>query len=321
MIIRELSGADQPALLELATEALGEGPQGSRQADWWSWKHVDNPFGRSLVLGAFEDEQLIGLRAFMRWRLVDAQGRRWACARAVDTATHPAHQGKGIFSKLTLEGLEYLRADGTDIVFNTPNGKSGPGYRKMGWVAVAPLSAGIRPNGLAGTLRLARRAAGKPIQELSLPPAADWSVFDHGDWSGLAEAWKASDLGTDWNPETLAWRLSTCPVASYHPVIVKDKLLGAVRVHSRKGLREGVLSLAPGLHLSQALRAMPVSVRQGVDYWVWRPTHSAARWPELLRGGSLPIPKPVLHLHSREVNSPVPAADQWHLRFSDLELL
>ena len=321
MMIRELGPADQPALLELATEALGEGPQGSRQADWWDWKHVANPFGRSLVLGAFEGEQLIGLRAFMRWRLVDAQGRRWRCARAVDTATHPAHQGKGIFSQLTLEGLEHLRADGTDIVFNTPNGKSGPGYRKMGWVAVTPLSAGIRPNGLAGALRLAQRAAGQPVQDLALPPAADWSVFEHRDWTGLAEAWKATGLGTDWNAKTLAWRLSTCPVASYHPIVIQDRLLGAVRVHSRKGLREGVLSLAPGLHLAPALRSMPQSVRQGVDYWVWRPSHSAARWPELLRGGSLPIPEPVLHLHSREVNRPVPAADQWHLRFSDLELL
>lgn len=321
MIIRELTEADQQALLELATEALGEGPQGSRQSDWWNWKHVDNPFGHSLVLGAFEGEQLIGLRTFMRWRLVDAQGRRWACARAVDTATHPAHQGKGIFSKLTLEGLDYLRADGTDIVFNTPNGKSGPGYRKMGWLAVAPLSAGIRPNGIAGALRLATRAAGKPVQELPLPPAADWSVFVPDDWAGLAEAWNSPGLGTDWTPEALVWRLSACPVASYHPIVAEGKLLGAVRVHSRKGLREGVVSLAPGLALSHAVRSLPPQVRDGIDYWVWRPTHSAARWPELLRGGTLPIPKSVLHLHSREVNSPVPTADQWYLRFSDLELL
>jgi GNAT superfamily N-acetyltransferase len=321
MKIRELTAADQPALLELATAALGEGPQGTRQAEWWNWKHVDNPFGRSLVLGAFEDERLVGLRAFMRWRLVDSSGRRWSCARAVDTATHPSQQGKGIFSKLTLAGLDYLREDGTDIVFNTPNGKSGPGYRKMGWVAVAPLSAGIRPNGLAGALRLAKFAAGRPVQELPLPASADWSNFTLSNWAGLAKAWQSDGLATDWTPESLAWRLASCPVASYHPVVLDGKLLGAVRVHSRKGLREGVLSVAPNISVGTALRALPSEVRERIDYFVWRPTASGARWPDLLRQGALPIPKPVLHLHSREVNSPVPPAEQWHLRFSDLELL
>lgn len=321
MKIRELSDADQAALLDLATLALGEGPKGARQADWWCWKHVDNPFGRSLVLGAFDGEQLVGLRAFMRWRLVDSNGRRWSCARAVDTATHPSQQGKGIFSKLTLAGLDYLRDDGTDIVFNTPNGKSGPGYRKMGWVAVAPLSAGIRPNGMAGALRLAMYATGRPVQELPLPAPAEWSGFSQADWSGLAQAWQSEGLATDWTPDSLAWRLAACPVASYHPVVVNGKLLGAVRVHSRKGLREGVLSLAPRITLGAALLSLPTEVRERIDYFVWRPTASSASWPDLLWQGALPIPKPVLHLHSREVNSPVPAAEQWHLRFSDLELL
>jgi GNAT superfamily N-acetyltransferase len=321
MKIRELTDADQDSLLELATEALGEGPQGARQADWWRWKHVDNPFGRSLVLGAFDGERMVGLRSFMRWRLVDAQGRRWACARAVDTSTHPDYQGKGIFSKLTLEGLEYLRADGTDIVFNTPNGKSGPGYRKMGWVAVAPLSAGIRPNGLSGALRLAQQAAGRQVAELPLPAVADWSGISRQDWTTLAEGWCAPALTTDWTAESLKWRLADCPVASYYPILIDGKLQGTLRVHRRKGLREAVVSLAPGMSLAAAIRTLPVPVRQGIDYFVWRPTASSARWPELLRAGTLPIPKPVLHLHSREVNSPVPSAEQWHLRFSDLELL
>lgn len=321
MIIRKLTNDDQPALLELATASLGEGPQGARQSDWWDWKHVDNPFGRSLVLGAFVDGRLVGLRAFMRWRLVDARGRRWSCARAVDTATHPSQQGKGIFSTLTLAGLDYLRDDGTDIVFNTPNGKSGPGYRKMGWVAVTPLSAGIVPNGLAGALRLARQAAGLPVRELPLPPESDWSPFGYADWSELARAWKSTGLGTDWCPESLAWRLAGCPVARYHPVVLGGKLQGALRVHSRKGLREGVLSLAPAVPLHGAIRALPGDLREHVDYFVWRPSESTVRWPDLLLKGSLPIPKTVLHLHSREVNSPVPSAEHWHLRFSDLELL
>ena len=36
----------------------------------WRWKHVDNPFGRSLVLLARDDAtgEITGLRAFMAWQ-------------------------------------------------------------------------------------------------------------------------------------------------------------------------------------------------------------------------------------------------------------
>ena len=73
----------------------------------------------------------IGLRAFMRWRF-DATGQDVRAVRAVDTATHPDHQGRGIFSRLTSEAIDLLRGD-TDLIFNTPNEKSLPGYLKLGW--------------------------------------------------------------------------------------------------------------------------------------------------------------------------------------------
>lgn len=99
---------------------------------FWRWKHIDNPFGPSPVLLAEEDNVLVGVRAFMRWDwLLD--GTVIKSVRAVDTATHPSYQGKGIFKKLTLLLVEQCQHAGVQFIFNTPNASSMPGYLKMGW--------------------------------------------------------------------------------------------------------------------------------------------------------------------------------------------
>lgn len=131
MIIREATDADIPAIIELMRSSLGESLL-PKSEQLWRWKHEQNPFGKSFVCVAEEDGILIGLRAFMQWQWQTPSGTRQAI-RAVDTATHPNFQGKGIFKKLTLHQLEQCKLAGIHFVFNTPNTQSMPGYLKMGW--------------------------------------------------------------------------------------------------------------------------------------------------------------------------------------------
>ena len=91
---------------------------------------------------AEHDDRLIGLRAFMRWRLA-AGDRDLTAVRAVDTATHPDFQGMGVFSRLTRAALDAMEGQ-VDLVFNTPNGKSGPGYLKLGWREVGRVPVAVR---------------------------------------------------------------------------------------------------------------------------------------------------------------------------------
>jgi GNAT superfamily N-acetyltransferase len=130
--IRVATERDIPAILKLFKLALGtEG--GAPIESFWRWKHIDNPFGVSPVLLAFDKDQLIGLRAFMRWQW-QYQNKTLQAFRAVDTATHPAYRGKGIFSKLTKALVEELKAsEPSSFIYNTPNSQSKPGYLKMGW--------------------------------------------------------------------------------------------------------------------------------------------------------------------------------------------
>jgi len=99
--------------------------------EWFKWKHRESPFGPSQGFVAVEKEKVIGVRLFMPWHFQN-QNENVIAIRPVDTATALEARGKGVFTKLTLAGLDKLK-DTYQFVFNTPNTNSYPGYIKMGW--------------------------------------------------------------------------------------------------------------------------------------------------------------------------------------------
>jgi hypothetical protein len=101
--------------------------------DFFRWKHLQNPFGESYGLLALLDGKIVGLRMFMFWNFYNGYHQEWIKGiRPVDTVVDKSARGKGLFKKLTLQGLEDCN-DKYDIIFNTPNDNSLPGYIKMGW--------------------------------------------------------------------------------------------------------------------------------------------------------------------------------------------
>ncbi len=137
MIIRTYQSTDINNVVELLKSSLGESLI-KKTESIWRYKHLENPFGESYVILAIEDSEIVGIRAFMQWRWQFGL-QIWTAYRAVDTATHPHYQGKGIFKKLTLNALDEVAKKGECFVFNTPNNQSRPGYLKMGWKIVDSL--------------------------------------------------------------------------------------------------------------------------------------------------------------------------------------
>src|SRR5262249_28750494 len=132
---------DLPAVLELLRRSLGW-----RDADssFLEWKHLQNPFGVSPMWIARAGDRVVAFRAFLCCELVPPARVVLRAARAVDTATDPEFRARGIFTTLTLSALESLRADGVDLVFNTPNAQSLNGYVRMGWRSLGRLPVAIR---------------------------------------------------------------------------------------------------------------------------------------------------------------------------------
>lgn len=209
MDIREATIEDIPAIIDLLKLSLGESLM-PKSEGYWRWKHVDNPFGPSPVLLCWEGQVLVGVRAFMRWQWT-WQGRLYNAVRAVDTATHPQFQGKGIFKKLTLGLVKECTNAGVDFVFNTPNKQSKPGYLKMGWIEAGKLPIRVRVDRPIAMIKnlVSNSKAGSdnpPDSHISLDQLQQFSEgFRH----------REQGLITNISLQYLKWRYIDVPVTKY----------------------------------------------------------------------------------------------------------
>jgi GNAT superfamily N-acetyltransferase len=221
MVIRPWRDGDLSSVQTLLRAALGEGPAGSRSDAFFAWKHLDNPFGRSFMLVAERDGQIVGLRAFMRWRF-RASGTTLRAVRAVDTATHPDHQGQGIFSLLTRRAIEVMH-DESELVFNTPNEKSLPGYLKMGCRTVGriPIVIGThRPWRMAMGFRSLRDSVhpSRPRPEQMAETAAEALADPAMDRLLASAVANPQQITTDDSIGYLRWRYGAAPFLDYRAI-------------------------------------------------------------------------------------------------------
>lgn len=309
---RELEEGDVVSVLDLLRASLGEPPLLRRTPELFAWKHFDNPFGRSIAVLAEADDRIVGLRAFMRWDLLTMQGSTIRCVRAVDTATHPEYQRRGIFRRLTEEALELAVAKDVDLVFNTPNEKSGAGYLSMGWKEVGTIGAMARPSPRLMTDRRPGPVT-EPERFLVDPqPALPLAVADR----------TPRGLRTPRTDAYLRWRFGSHPSARYFRVDSGDAT-AVVRPNVRRERRELVVADVFGPRPAAAIRAAARRSRAGyVAAWFspGSPERVAA-----VRSGLVPVPgvtaltlmaKPL-----RDLEVDVTSMASWDLAISDLELL
>lgn len=225
MQIREAKESDIPEILEVLKSSLGE-ISSKKTEEVWKYKHLDNPFGKSLVLIAIENRKIIGVRAFMRWEWQLGQ-QAFSAFRAVDTATHPKHQGKGVFKKLTLEAIEIARKQGDDFIFNTPNTQSLPGYLKMGWENVGKLNIRLKP---VNPINWLNDFKGKALYSININCSGDQLLRLVSKYNKLKRG--ENKLFTFKSPEYLSWRYEFNTLQKYEVIADEDfYLAGYIKEH------------------------------------------------------------------------------------------
>ena len=308
-------------MLDLLGASLGWQPD-DLHARLFAWKHHENAFGVSPAWVATVADRVVGFRTFMRWEFV-VDGQPVKAVRAVDTATHPDHRGRGVFAGLTQHALDALRDDGVAFVFNTPNERSRPGYLTMGWRPVRRLPVLARPRSLLALGRIARART-----------AADkWSVPST---VGVPAAEAFADAGA---VEALLGRSTTVPrsglsheqVGGVPRLAVRVRATGLPGAGGRRagrwarrlplaparsgGRGRGVRGARPGRR-RQGDPATPRSGAQatGADYAVRLGDHlPRARFVPLLGRG------PILVCRDLGLVT-IPEPGRWHLGLGDVEL-
>jgi GNAT superfamily N-acetyltransferase len=318
LTIRRADHDDLAAIVSLAGVALGwdDGPND----ELFRWKHLENPFGPSPMWLAESDGRLAGFRCFLRWELTDPSGARLRAVRAVDTATHPDFQRRGIFTSLTMAAIEAETAAGTDLVFNTPNSQSRPGYLKMGWSEVGRLRTTARPRSLGAVAKMA--SAKVPAEKWSLPcgvgaPAED-ALASRSLERLCASVALADGLATPRRPEVLRWRYRLSCL-NYRVLQLGADVadgIGIFRLRRRGQAVECVVAdiIVPG-NSPGAEAAIVVKLARSVraDYLL-RLGNSPCR-------GFVPVPGAGPILTARALNTIPPiTTDAWAFSLGDIEL-
>ena len=331
--IRDYQATDETPVIALLNLALGTARAFERSPAFFRWKHLENPFGRSLMLLA-DSEKVVGLRAFLRWQF-RAGGQTIRAVRAVDTATHPEFQRMGIFSRLTSACLDRARAEGVHLVFNTPNQYSMPGYLKLGWTHVGRSTVFVRP------LRPARmlRSVLAPRLGLSLEGERDevsrWASVDTllENEGGVADllmhddAHLAVGIRTARSPAFLRWRYARVPSLRYAAHWVERgglRAAGIFRLTRRRGLQELMICELFMEEAQDGRRLVRDALRTSkADYAV---AHCAWTTPHrrvLLSLGFVPVPRGP-HFTVRPLTNSLPIdptiLTSWRLALGDLEV-
>jgi GNAT superfamily N-acetyltransferase len=318
--IRRATPADRPEILALLAASLGRDGSDPRYEQLYAWKHEQNAFGRSPAWVACDGARIAGIRVLMPWEFRRGDAIVHA-VRAVDTATHPEYQGRGIFTRLTLQAIEELRAEGIAFVFNTPNDQSRPGYLKMGWQVVGRLPTAVRPVQLGALPRIlsARVPADRWSAETTAgDPAADVLADDEARAELLASLPAGPALRTNRTASYLRWRYGT-PLLGYRAIVGPRGLAGGVllfRVRTRGPAREVALCdlLVPRGDPRVAKRLVQALLRVAdADYVIQLGGGVTAP------GGMVRLPGQGPLLTWRAVSDPVLPRD-WDLTLGDIEL-
>lgn len=318
--IRRATPDDEDAIVVLAGRALGWRPS-DPNAELFRWKHVDNPFGPSPTWVAVLRDELVGVRTFLRWEFEDPAGGVAHAVRAVDTAVHPHHQGHGLFTRLTQQGVGEL-ADSVDFVFNTPNSSSRPGYLKMGWVDVGRVPVVVRPRSLASMGRFvgAKVPATKWSIDTSVGIDAGDALADEDAFASLLASQPASrGLRTRRSVRFLRWRYAAGPIR-YRALLRSSDVtdgVALIRLRTRGSAIEATIAdvIVPGD--DQRLRGAMVSQVLAAG----RPDYAISVGRAAVSRAGLRVPTLGPRLTWRALRRrDQPPARGWDLRLGDIEL-
>ncbi len=311
LAIRPATPDDRPRILELLTRTLGWTGD-PRHAELFAWKHDQNPVGPSPMWVAADNDRIVGLRAFMRWNFV-RDGEILHAVRAVDTATDPEYQGRGLFTAMTLQGLDALAGQGIDFVFNTPNPVSLPGYLKMGWRVVGRVPVAVRPRNPTSALTTITSKTAAELGSLDLDLGSGFPSNSGGEMHPAA----SRALATDRTDSYLQWRYGA-PMLRYRLV---ESDAGALVI---RGRRRGA---ARELVLADVLGAVTTDPTTGTDAAAVRALRQSG-FDHLLRAGAaapargfvgLPGGGPLLTFRALNREA-VPPLANWRLTMGDVEL-
>jgi hypothetical protein len=134
MEIRDYKCGDEEAILDLFEVVFRK----RMSLNYWKWRFLDNPAGKTCIKLMWQDDQLVGHYAVSPVSFKSGDDC-FLSALSMSTMTHPDYGGRGIFTSLASSLYDYLHRDrGVELVWGFPNGNSHYGFIKnLRWSDIA----------------------------------------------------------------------------------------------------------------------------------------------------------------------------------------
>ncbi len=129
--ISYFASTEEDRFRELLSSLKNEKDNGYKHASLCFWA-PQNTLGGYAIFAHTDDE--IAATCFLTRRDLNLLGTVHKCYEIGGTNTYPNHQRQGLFTKLVKTANEIAFQDPTiQLIFGTPNDRSGPGYKKFGY--------------------------------------------------------------------------------------------------------------------------------------------------------------------------------------------
>jgi GNAT acetyltransferase-like protein len=169
--VREFRDADLPAVLDLLAAAYPAWPPphaGVGAEEFFRWKHLSSPFGRSRMHLADDDGRILSFRASMPWHVSAADGVVEGM-HGTDACAHPDARDRGVYAATLKTGRPIDRRTRA-LLLGTPNERTAQWARFGGTLLPRPRLA-VRPLRPLRVARLARSRR-EPVDPQRLAPIA-----------------------------------------------------------------------------------------------------------------------------------------------------
>lgn len=111
--------------------------------DFIEWQYAKNPNGSIVGFNAYAGEELAA-HYVTQPVIVELKGKKTRGLLSLNTATHPSHRGKQLFTKLAELTYEYAKNNDYEFVYGVANDNSTHGFIKnLGFQMVSPLNTKI----------------------------------------------------------------------------------------------------------------------------------------------------------------------------------
>lgn len=323
--------------VHLLTSSFGSDFLTANFSSTWKWRHIDNPAGLSVGTAAQSiNGELVGLRPFMLFKMACGE-QYFTAARAGDTAVHPNHQRKGLFSKLTIQSVNELKEKNIPLIFNTPNKKSGPGYAKLGWTLLGHPILWIRinkPNSFIKSYLLKIKSETTDFN-FDYGDSVD-SNFDEFNKIIVGANVSSNQLHILKDNDYLHWRYAEHPFHNYRMIVKNDKKCVSQHGNSNEIIifREDQRGFFRGIAIveqfysdfSSCIKSIiNVSHNTNADYTIMSDMNDFSTRLELIKHGFFPIRWKNVNFAVNVIqnkflaNKPF-SVKNWKLTLGDLEL-